>query len=242
MRHMTAMNGDGGRLARGLGPTVVVEAVGQAVEVGVETVRAVRFFAFWERRAVGIFTVHQAVAVIINSAPWVAVFGKAGAPRWVCVVAVASEQDAVRRHFARLHRTACAAPVPVPIRPPPGQVHGVFVCLAVTVLVDAVAVFGSSGKDCSIGVVAVSSACGVPDGLRTGTTAHAVSDFTRGVTVLVEPPELGVGRILVHDAVAVLVFTITDFWCTRKDEWVCVVAVVGQGHTVAVVVDGDPFV
>ncbi len=242
MRHMTAMNGDGGRLARGLGPTVVVEAVGQAVEVGVETVRAVRFFAFWERRAVGIFTVHQAVAVFINSAPWVAVFGKAGAPRWVCVVAVASEQDAVRRHFARLHRTACAAPVPVPIRPPPGQVHGVFVCLAVTVLVDAVAVFGGSRKDCSIGVVAVSSACGVPDGLRTRTLQQAVADFTHGVTVSIEPPELSVGGIFVHDAVAVLVCTVTSLWGAREDAWVCVVAVFRKGHAVTVVVDGDPFV
>ena len=138
------------------------------------------------------------------------------------VVAVRAVSDIARGPGAgeRLHvHIAIAVDISIPVEVP----LQTLVDRTVAVVVLVVADLRGSGVAGVVGVVAVSRALDVASGLLA--LPNLVAQVAITVSVVVRVPDRGIHRILVLDAVTVVVQTVTDLGGTRVDVIVQVVAV-----------------
>jgi hypothetical protein len=171
--------------------------------------------------------VDQPVAVVVHS---VAHLGSSGVDLGTGVVTVAGAR---RNGSGRLHAGVdyvrwIAESIAVHVIEPRRRVHGFLVDRTVAVVVPSVAHFVGTGEDRGIGVVTVTwigSSSGRLDAGHLGRPRETA----KPITVQVIEPGRGVNSILIDDAVAVVVASVTDLRGTGVDTGIGVVTVAGIG-------------
>ena len=163
----------------------------------------------------GAVFVDGSVAVVVDA---VTVFGCGWIDGGVCVVAVGVVNDVCCRLLAALLACgAVAVGVGIGVGVPGGGVDGgAFIDGSVTVVVDAVAVFGCGWIDLGVGVVAVGVVRDVSGGLIAIDVACRTVAVSVGVIVDV-PGRYIDGAVFIDVAIAVVVDAVADFTCGRID-------------------------